>query len=276
MRISKVLAANQDAITIQAAKNVWVDHCELWSDQTHDKTTYDGLCDINHASDWITVSHTYFHDHVRALLHVDSTYTRPTHSEKQFKTSLVGHSDRNGVEDTGHLRVTFANNYWRDINSRAPSIRFGTGHIFKSVRLRPERRPRARPQIPLLTRMNSSYYTNVASGINARMGAQVLVQSCVFEKSRNVITSKDSDSVGYAVVEDVDLGGAANNALMGTLTTVPYSYTLLGSGKVKASVLASAGQKLDIQPVIPSNGTGSYWMGINARGRVRRRGTIVS
>lgn len=52
-------------------------------------------------------------------------------SSAQYKASLVGHSDSNSAEDTGHLHVTYANNYWSNINSRAPSFRFGTGHIFK-------------------------------------------------------------------------------------------------------------------------------------------------
>lgn len=111
MKISKVLADAGDAISIQASSNVWVDHCDLSSDRDHDKDYYDGLCDITHASDYVTVSNTYFHDH--------------------WKASLVGHSDSNADEDTGHLIVTFANNYWSNINSRGPSFRFGTGHIFK-------------------------------------------------------------------------------------------------------------------------------------------------
>ncbi len=32
-----VLAANGDAIGIQKSTNVWVDHCELYSDLTHGK-----------------------------------------------------------------------------------------------------------------------------------------------------------------------------------------------------------------------------------------------
>lgn len=55
---------------------------------------------------------TYFHDH--------------------WKTSLVGHSDSNGDEDTGHLRITYANNYWENCGSRGPSLRFGTGHVYNS------------------------------------------------------------------------------------------------------------------------------------------------
>lgn len=111
MKIAKVLADSGDAISIQAASNVWVDHCDLSSDRDHDKDYYDGLCDVTHASDYVTISNTYFHDH--------------------WKASLVGHSDSNADEDTGHLIVTYANNYWSNINSRGPSFRFGTGHIFK-------------------------------------------------------------------------------------------------------------------------------------------------
>ncbi|KAJ8122424.1 hypothetical protein ONZ43_g1383 [Nemania bipapillata] len=90
MKISKVLADYGDAITIQASKNVWVDHCDVSSDLDHDKDYYDGLIDVTHASDYVTISNTYIHDH--------------------WKASLVGHSDSNAAEDTGHLIVTYANN----------------------------------------------------------------------------------------------------------------------------------------------------------------------
>jgi pectate lyase len=50
---------------------------------------------------------------------------------QQWKASLVGHSDSNADEDTGKLHVTYANNKWINVNSRTPSIRFGTAHIYK-------------------------------------------------------------------------------------------------------------------------------------------------
>lgn len=64
LKISKVLADNGDAIGIQKSSNVWVDHCDLSSDQSHDKDYYDGLLDVTHASEWVTISNTYLHDHV--------------------------------------------------------------------------------------------------------------------------------------------------------------------------------------------------------------------
>ncbi|KAI3321345.1 polysaccharide lyase family 1 protein [Xylariaceae sp. AK1471] len=201
VKISKVLAENGDAITIQASKNVWIDHVDLSSDLDHDKDYYDGLVDVTHASDWVTISNSYIHDH--------------------WKGSLVGHSDSNSAEDTGHLTVTYANNYFQNINSRGPSFRFGTGHIF------------------------NSYYSNVNTGINTREGAQLLVESSVFEGCGDkAIYYADSDTTGYAVVKDVSLGGSTNSAPAGKLTSVPYSYSLLGSGSTKSSVTASAGQKL--------------------------------
>ncbi|TVY26093.1 putative pectate lyase B [Lachnellula hyalina] len=64
---------------------------------------------IQISTNWVTVSNSYLHDH--------------------YKASLIGHSDNNGAQDTGHLHVTQHNNYWENIGSRTPSIRFGTGEI---------------------------------------------------------------------------------------------------------------------------------------------------
>ncbi|OOQ89550.1 putative pectate lyase A [Penicillium brasilianum] len=195
--ISKVLADNGDAIGIQYSNNVWVDHCDVSSDRDHDKDYYDGLIDITHASDYVTVSNTYIHDH--------------------WKASLIGHSDNNGDEDTGYLHVTQNNNYWYNINSRAPSIRFGTGHFY------------------------NSYFDTVSDGINTRDGAQVLVESNTFVGSSKPLYSTDD---GYAVARDNDFGDGENTAETGTLTSVPYSYTLVGSSKVKSAVVGTAGQTL--------------------------------
>jgi len=62
---SKVLATNGDAIGIQASKNVWCDHLDLSSDLDHGKDYYDGLLDVTHASEWVTISNTLFHDHYK-------------------------------------------------------------------------------------------------------------------------------------------------------------------------------------------------------------------
>ncbi|GMG40378.1 unnamed protein product [Ambrosiozyma monospora] len=73
LTISKVIGT--DAVRVQKSKNIWLDHLDVSSDQDHGKDYYDGLIDITHACDYITVSFVHFHDHE--------------------KTSLVGHSDSN-------------------------------------------------------------------------------------------------------------------------------------------------------------------------------------
>ncbi|KAF7562908.1 hypothetical protein G7046_g1219 [Stylonectria norvegica] len=203
LAIAEVEAENGDAIGIQKSTNVWVDHCDLSSNLDNGKDYYDGLLDVSHASEWVTVSNTFFHDH--------------------YKASLVGHSDNNAAEDTGHLHVTYANNYWYNVGSRAPSVRFGTAHVY------------------------NSYYLDVfTSGINTRMGAQVLVESTVFENTEKAIATLDSDDDGYATVNDVNLGGSTNTAPAGSIkaSDIPYKYTLLGSSKTKAAVVGVAGQTL--------------------------------
>jgi pectate lyase len=74
--------------------------------------SYDGLLDITHGCTGITVSNSKLHDH--------------------WKTSLVGHSDKNGDEDK-KLTVTMALNHWINLNSRTPSFRFGHGHIYNNL-----------------------------------------------------------------------------------------------------------------------------------------------
>ncbi|KAJ3956180.1 hypothetical protein N0V92_007278 [Colletotrichum tropicale] len=202
IKSTNVLASTGDGLKIEQSTNVWVDHCEFSSALVSDKDYYDGLVDASHAADYMTISYTYFHDH--------------------WKTSLIGHSENNGDEDKGHLRITYAHNYWANFGSRGPSLRFGTGHIY------------------------NSYYLNGNSGINTRQGAQVLIQSNVFKNVSVPITTQDSDIVGYAVAIDNDLGGAANTAPVGTMNanSPGYSYSLLGSANVIATVPGQAGQKL--------------------------------
>ncbi|TKX19726.1 hypothetical protein C1H76_7924 [Elsinoe australis] len=203
LKISKVVAANGDAIGIQSSTNVWVDHVDLSADTTHDKDYYDGLFDVTHASDFITISNSFIHDH--------------------FKGSLVGHSDSNAAEDTGKLHITYANIQWKNVGSRVPSVRFGTAHVINNV-----------------------YDDIFTSGVNTRMGAQVLVESTVFANTAKPIGSWDSKTTGSAVVKDVDLGGAPNAAARGTLQSVPYSIAALGAANVRGAVAGKVGNTLKL------------------------------
>ncbi|KAK2796297.1 hypothetical protein FQN50_009623 [Emmonsiellopsis sp. PD_5] len=191
----------EDAVALDEATQVWVDHCEFNSvGMEGDKDKYDGLLDITHASDMVTVSWSKFHDH--------------------WKGSLVGHSDSNSGEDTGKLHITYHHNSWTNVNSRTPSLRFGTGHVYSSCF----------NEIP-------------TSGVNSRMGAQVLVEESYFNNAnRAIVTNLDSDEPGFALER--------NNLFEGTTTTEitqegnlepPYEYTTDAAADVCGIVEASGG-----------------------------------
>ena len=208
MNISKVTASSGDgdAIHIQDADHVWIDHNTLSSDLDHGIDYYDGLIDITHAGDYVTVSWNHVANH--------------------FKTSLVGHSDSNAAEDTGHLRVTYHHNWFDATMERSPRVRFGDPvHVYDNY---------------YLNITGSTDYYGVASTENAG----VLVEDNVFE---NVVQACWSAS-GYAdsaagrlVARDNQLVNSGPCETNGTVASIPYSYHLDAVGTVKALVTAGAG-----------------------------------
>ncbi|TNY18340.1 pectin lyase fold/virulence factor [Rhodotorula diobovata] len=193
--------APTDLVGIQKSTNVWVDHCTFTSSPEVDKDYYDGQLDITHAADFVTVSNNLF--------------------QEAWKTSLIGHSDNNGAEDTGHLRVTYHGNHFYNVNSRVPSLRFGTGHVF------------------------NNYYENVkGSGINAREGAEVLVESNYFKSVKNPIETTLKD--GYAAVNGDNVFDASDSPDLenvGSLTpaALGYKYTLEKGANIPSVVVSNAG-----------------------------------
>ena len=114
--------------------------------------------------------------------------------------------------------VTFALNHWDTLNSRTPSFRFGTGHIY------------------------NNYFVNNNDGINTRDGAQLLVEGNVWSGGSDPLYATDE---GFAVAKGNDFGDSENTAPEGTLSSVDYEYTLLDTTEVASSVQSSAGQTLD-------------------------------
>jgi len=192
--------APEDGITIDNSTNVWIDHNEFYSDMLHDEDHYDGLVDVVWGSDFVTISWNQFHDH--------------------WKTNLVGNNDELGDVDRGRLHITYHHNYFQNCNSRMPSLRFGTAHIY-----------------------NNFYENIVEYAINSRMGAQVLVEGNVFRNTTLAITtSLYSREDGYAVERNNDFGGTINNITqIGTFTNPPYSYRVDRVSKIPYLVLRKAG-----------------------------------
>jgi pectate lyase len=192
-------SGNGDSIHIEKSTHLWIDHNDLSSDTSHGTDYYDGQLDITHAADWITVSNNYIHDHI--------------------KCSLIGHSDSNAKEDTGHLHVTYDHNYFRNCDQRTPSIRFGTLHAY------------------------NNYFVNGTTGIHTRENAQALVQNNSWTGVKTPIeTTKDSKIDGY-VNQSGNLFGGGTNLITrtGSLTSVPYAYSLSSASSLASSVPASAG-----------------------------------
>jgi pectate lyase len=108
----QIIVNSGDAISISnASANIWIDHCELFAEDPAVQTNqdlYDGLIDIKNASEYITISWNYFHDH--------------------HKTHLVGSADT----DQFDRKITFHHNYYYNIMSRLPLYRFGNAHIYNN------------------------------------------------------------------------------------------------------------------------------------------------
>lgn len=203
LNFEKVLAPVDGVFITQKAHHVWVDHCAFSSDLEHGKDYYDGLLDITHAADYVTVSWNTF--------------------ERHYKVSLIGHSDSNGAEDTGHLRVTYHHNLFKDVNSRNASMRFGRGHFF------------------------NNYYLNVGGyGLAARENAEIVIENNVFENTNIPIAADTSLSSVAGRVRGTESNiyvRSGANSIKTTPATwvIPYSYRLAPAADVPSLILKSAG-----------------------------------
>lgn len=104
-----------DNLVVHGSRHVWVDHNTFSDGDRHDADQpryfnelyqqHDGLFDIVKGADLVTASWNVLKDH--------------------DKTMLIGNSDGAGDTDRGKLRVTLHHNLFKDLNERAPRVRFG-------------------------------------------------------------------------------------------------------------------------------------------------------
>ena len=204
-------------IHINNSRNIWVDHSDF-SPATQSSSSAP-LLSITNGADSVTVTNNIFRSHQGAPL--DNAITPAVQ---------VGHSESNSAEDAGKFRVTFAGNLFRDVRS-AISFRFGTAHVMNSL------------------------FQNVTNGINTLNGADVLVETSVFEGAmvgKGVYSEPAGTTPGRASVKDVKgLGGEGElsvTAPAGNVTTdslpYPYDWYVLGVDAVRESVLENAGSVL--------------------------------
>ena len=219
-----------DALSLNGATHVWIDHCEFQShltpqdldgneiksgnnyyssDEDWKKDFYDGLLDIKNGSTWITVSNCYFHDHWKAVLCASG-------DEKPDANTTTGATD----ED---MRVTFAGNYFKNVNARMPLFRYGKGHI-------------------LNTYFDAGTQSDSASCINVRAGSELYIEGnnfANFTKTTGDSVKNGSYLIGFYFADAAKTYGNAsgkwkavnNSSDNGGSSSYkpPYEYTAPGS-----------------------------------------------
>jgi pectate lyase len=184
---------SDDAVNIQYSTRVWVDHNSF-------SNGYDGALDIKRASDYITVSWNRFSSH--------------------DKTMLLGHSDSNGGEDRGKLRVTYHHNWFDGTNQRHPRVRFGNPvHVY------------------------NNYYSSVRSyGVASTMEAGVLVEGNYFDNTPDPFhRGEGSSPAANLVARNNHFVNSGSGDAGGSVKSIPYSYSLDGASGVRSAVTSGAG-----------------------------------
>jgi pectate lyase len=201
LKISFVKASGGTGDSIHIEKS---DH--LWIDHN------DLSSDTSHGTD-------YYDGQLDITHAADFITVSNNYIHDHIKCSLIGHSDKNAAEDTGKLHVTYDHNYFRNCDQRTPSIRFGTLHAY------------------------NNYFVNGTTGIHTRMNAQALVQNNAWSGVKTPIeTTQDSKVDGYVNESGNVFGGGTNRITRtGSMTSVPYAYTLESASAVASTVPANAG-----------------------------------
>ncbi|KAL0321117.1 UNVERIFIED_CONTAM: putative pectate lyase 16 [Sesamum radiatum] len=99
--VGERLGSDGDAISVFASSNVWIDHCYL-------ARCTDGLVDIIHASNLVTVSNNYFTQHDKVM--------------------LLGHRDGYTADRIMKVTVVF-NHFGPGLVQRMPRVRYGYAHV---------------------------------------------------------------------------------------------------------------------------------------------------
>lgn len=211
-----------DAIGVTGSDHVWVDHVSFTDapltdnflpvENGHVKQCHDGSLDITNASDYVTVSYNVFGEH--------------------NKNTLVGGSD-SASADEGKLRVTFSNNVYRDIASRAPRVRYGQVHLFNNYFVG--------------SKTHAVYPVSYSVGV--AHAAKILSNNNVFEVAGARVCKDVVRDFGGAIAGAFrDSGSLLNAAPLGACDvsasvgwTPPYAYSPRPLALVKANALAQAG-----------------------------------
>ena len=196
-------------------RHIWIDHCEFFNEDPSKMTDvdrYDGLVDGKNNTSDVTISWCHFHDH--------------------HKASLMG----KGNSDDFDRRITYSHNYFQNILSRLPLIRFGKVHML------------------------NNYMITSENGTNARINSDVYIEGNHYEASKKPVFGKVSENgaatfvnnkwVNCDRVPQIVLGQAAGAEALSASEEVLagkfkpstfYSYKTDAVGDVPSLVKANAG-----------------------------------
>ena len=141
---------------------------------------------------------------------------------------MIGHSDDNGAEDSGRIKVTFHHNWWAErVIERMPRVRFGQVHIF------------------------NNYFSSAGNNYCVRAGrnAQLLVEGNHFDGVNGPHEFNDATDEATAFITArnntyVSTGGNQDTGGGGTpFTSPPYAATIEPAAGVPALVRACAGPR---------------------------------
>ncbi|OKI15608.1 pectate lyase [Nocardiopsis sp. TSRI0078] len=195
-----------DAIGMESdVRNVWVDHVTLEA-SGGESEGYDGLFDMKNNTQYVTLSYSILRNSGRG--------------------GLVGSSE----SDRSNGYVTYHHNRYEDIDSRAPLLRGGIGHMY-----------------------NNHYVGLHKSGINSRAGARAKVENNYFKDSKDVLGTFYTDERGSWEVsgnifdnvtwssEGDENYPAGPDPRSTTSVSIPYSYELDDAGCVLEVLEQTAG-----------------------------------
>ena len=157
------------------------------------------------------------------------------HADGTDKNMLLGHDDGNAAQDVGRLKVSYHHNWFDDTNQRNPRVRFGDQvHVY------------------------NNYYNDTGNyGIASTEDAGVIVEGNSFENVDDPYhLGEASSGPGRIVARDNCFVNSGTPQAGGSVTPVPYAYTLLPCAQVKAAVTAQAGVgRIGTTPASPSPST---------------------
>ena len=211
-------SSGDDAISIEGqSDHIWLDHDDI-SDGT------DGNLDITHACDFITVSWTKFH---YSSARTDPTGSDSTGANGHRFSNLVGHSDSNASEDTGHLTITWHHNWWADyVVERQPRVRFGRVHVFNN----------------LYTSVGDDYCIGVGVGANLRtennvfVGVKTPIDTADYSDTISAVRSTGNVYPAGFTAADLQASSVFDPASL-------YTYTLDDTSGLQAAIQSGAGPK---------------------------------